>query len=93
LPDRISSLLIAAVFAGSFLLLMMAALWLLSRRPSERCSTAGASPLARQPDEGQATVTDKSSGGARSAQGERAEREDGPEEEPWWRFLLQEERR
>jgi nucleoid-associated protein YgaU/bifunctional DNA-binding transcriptional regulator/antitoxin component of YhaV-PrlF toxin-antitoxin module len=70
LHDRINRLLLAAVFAASFLLLMMVALRLLSRRPSDRSSTGGASPLVRQSDEGQVMVTGKSSGGAGSAEGD-----------------------
>jgi nucleoid-associated protein YgaU/bifunctional DNA-binding transcriptional regulator/antitoxin component of YhaV-PrlF toxin-antitoxin module len=70
LHDRINRLQLAAVFAGSFLLLMMVALRLLSRRPSYRSSTGGASPLVRQPDEGQVMVTGKSAGGAGSAEGD-----------------------
>jgi bifunctional DNA-binding transcriptional regulator/antitoxin component of YhaV-PrlF toxin-antitoxin module/nucleoid-associated protein YgaU len=70
LHDRINRLLLAAVFAASFLLLMMVALRLLSRRPSDRSSTGGASPLVRQPDEGQVMVTGKGAGGAGSAEGD-----------------------
>lgn len=68
--DRINRFLLAAVFAASFLLLMLVALRLLSRRPSYRSSTGGASPLVRQPDEGQVMVTGKSAGGAGSAEGD-----------------------
>ena len=70
MPGRIRRLLLAAVFAGSFFLLMVVALWLLSRRPSGRRSTLGASPLARQSDEEQVTVTDNNSGVKRSAEGD-----------------------